>query len=108
MSGSMGRIAPDFTAQALHMMGLNMRELKAGMRTVYFTVVIALYLIISGGFWHARSNAFWESPTIQFLGQIRMIPDTLLIIGSGALLLFVLNAVTKLKPVEIKDGENFT
>lgn len=63
---------------------------------------------IKNGFWHARSNAFWENSTIQFLGQVRMVPDTLLIIGSAALLLFVLNAVIHLKPVQVKEGEQFT
>jgi nitric oxide reductase subunit B len=62
---------------------------------------------IQNGFWHARSNAFWQSGTIQFLGQIRMIPDTLIILGSGALLLFILRAIIRLKPVEIKPGEDF-
>jgi nitric oxide reductase subunit B len=62
---------------------------------------------IQNGFWHARSNDFWERGIIQFLGQIRMIPDTFIIIGAGAFLLFVLNALTKLKPVEIGDGDSF-
>ncbi len=62
---------------------------------------------IKYGFWHARSNAFWENDVIQILGQTRILPDFLIIIGSGALLLFMLKAVTKIKPVEIKSGEKF-
>lgn len=64
---------------------------------------------INNGFWHARSNAFWFRPVIQTLGQIRMIPDFFIIIpGAGGLLLFVLKAITKLKPVTVQPGEDFS
>lgn len=59
------------------------------------------------GFWHARSNDFWNDPIIQFIGQTRLIPDTMIILGSGALLLFMIKAVTRLKPASIKGGESF-
>jgi nitric oxide reductase subunit B len=62
---------------------------------------------IKYGFWHARSDAFWNKGVIQVIGQTRMLPDTLIIIGSGALLLFMIKAITKIKPVEIKSGEKF-
>jgi nitric oxide reductase subunit B len=62
---------------------------------------------IKYGFWHARSDAFWNKGVIQVIGQTRILPDFLIIIGSGALLLFMLKAITKLKPVEIKSGEKF-
>ncbi|MEW5908875.1 MAG: cbb3-type cytochrome c oxidase subunit I [Thermodesulfobacteriota bacterium] len=62
---------------------------------------------IKFGFWHARSNAFWEKPVIQILGQIRMLPDTLIIAGSAALLLFMLQAITKLKSATVKSGDTF-
>lgn len=62
---------------------------------------------IKYGFWHARSNAFWDKGVIKVIGQTRMLPDFFIIIGAGALLLFMLKAVTKIKPVEIKSGEEF-
>jgi nitric oxide reductase subunit B len=63
---------------------------------------------IANGFWHARSNAFWEREAVQVLGQIRMVPDLLIIIpGAGGLVLFMLNALTKLKPVSVKGGQSF-
>lgn len=62
---------------------------------------------IRHGFWHARSEAFWADGTVKFLGQVRMIPDTLIIIGAGALLIFVGIAITKLKPIKIQQGERF-
>jgi len=64
---------------------------------------------IQYGFWHARSAAFWDKPVIQVIGQIRMVPDFLIILpGAGGLLLFVLKALTKLKPVEVQAGESFS
>lgn len=63
---------------------------------------------IEFGFWHARSNGFWEQDIIQTLGNTRLVPDSLIILGSLALLLFMLKAMTKLKPVEISSGEDFS
>lgn len=63
---------------------------------------------MQNGFWHARTNAFWEKDIIMFLGQFRMVPDTLIIVpGAGGLLLFMLKAIRNLKPATIKDGEAF-
>jgi nitric oxide reductase subunit B len=59
---------------------------------------------LNNGFWHARSNAFWERDIIQLLGQTRMVPDTLIIIGAIALLLFMIKAMRYLKPVTIASG----
>lgn len=63
---------------------------------------------INYGFWHARSNEFWQQDSIQLLGQIRILPDTLIIIGAGALLLFMVLAIFNLKRVEVKSGATFT
>ena len=62
---------------------------------------------IKYGFWHARSDTFWAQPTVKFLGWIRLFPDTLIIIGAGALLIFMLKALTHLKSVEVNSGEAF-
>lgn len=63
---------------------------------------------IQHGFWHARSNAFWARDIIQIIGNTRLIPDTMIIIGSGAFLLFMLKAIGNLKKVTIKPGDSFT
>jgi nitric oxide reductase subunit B len=63
---------------------------------------------INNGFWHARSDVFWNREIIQLLGQIRMIPDTLIIIGAAGLALFMLKAMINLKPVSIQSGKAFT
>jgi len=60
------------------------------------------------GFWHARSDAFWQQDIIQTLGWIRLVPDTLVALGAVTLALFMLKAVMHLKPVEIQEGEAFT
>ncbi len=63
---------------------------------------------IQYGFWHARSDAFWFKDVIQVIGRTRMLPDLLIIFpGAGGLLLFMLRAITRLKPVEVQSGENF-
>ena len=62
---------------------------------------------LNNGFWHARSNDFWNQEIIQFLGQIRLIPDTLIIIGAVSLLIFMVKAMGHLKPVTIETGAPF-
>ena len=59
---------------------------------------------LNNGFWHARSNAFWERDIIQFLGNTRILPDSLIIIGAIALLIFMIKAMRYLKPVTIESG----
>lgn len=83
---------------------------NTGLAAMFIVTLLPVGLLqvfdnIKNGFWHARSEAFWSSDIVMFLGQVRMIPDTLIIIGSGALLLFVVIGITKLKPSRIKDGE---
>jgi len=63
---------------------------------------------IQYGFWHARSDAFWSKDVIQIIGQTRMIPDILIIIGAGSLFLFMLKAITRLKPVTVEPGQPFS
>ena len=63
---------------------------------------------IRHGLWHARSNAFWSKESIVFLGQLRLIPDTILIVcGAGGLLLFMLKAMMNLREAQVKSGEPF-
>ncbi len=62
---------------------------------------------INNGFWHARSNAFWNQEAIATLGQVRLLPDTLIIIGALALLLFMIKAIANLRPATVADGQAF-
>ncbi len=63
---------------------------------------------IQNGFWHARSSAFWSQDIIQVIGTTRMVPDFMIIIGSGAFLIFMLKAMGHLKKATIHTGDAFT
>ncbi len=53
------------------------------------------------GLWFARSAAFYELPKIQFLGNLRIIPDTILIVlGAFPLLYFLISTFPRLRKVE--------
>ncbi len=55
------------------------------------------------GLWHARSPEFYEQPLVRFIGQWRLIPDTFIILGCTALLLFVAKAIFSLKAATIPE-----
>ncbi|NOX57167.1 MAG: nitric-oxide reductase large subunit [Planctomycetes bacterium] len=57
------------------------------------------------GLWHARSEAFYERPLVEAIGQWRMIPDFIIIAGALCLVVFVVRAMQNLKPAEIMDGD---
>jgi nitric oxide reductase subunit B len=53
------------------------------------------------GLWFARSAAFYELPTVQILGNLRIIPDTILIVlGAFPLLYFLISTFPRLRAVE--------
>ncbi|MEI6810145.1 MAG: cbb3-type cytochrome c oxidase subunit I, partial [bacterium] len=88
-------------------------SMNIGLALMFILTLLPVGLIqvldnVQNGFWHARDNAFWHQSIIQTLGWIRLLPDTLVIIGAAALALFMLKAVMNLKPVEIKEGESFS
>lgn len=50
------------------------------------------------GLWHARSPEFYADPVVKFLGQVRIVPDTIIIVlGVLPLMLGVLYAAFNLK-----------
>ena len=58
------------------------------------------------GLWVAKSNAFFSLPIIKFLGNIRIIPDTIVIVaGAIPLLCFYILTLRNLKRAEIKDDQ---
>ena len=59
----------------------------------------------TNGLWHARSAEFYNLPLVQFIGQWRLIPDTIIILGALCLLTFVGKAMLNLKPVGIEEEE---
>lgn len=59
------------------------------------------------GMWYAKSSQFFDKPFVQFIGQIRMIPDLIIIfIGALPLAAFFLNAFINMKKPEVKDGQD--
>jgi nitric oxide reductase subunit B len=59
------------------------------------------------GLWMARSADFFERSIVLLLGNIRAIPDTLIIVlGVLPLAYFLITTYPHLKAVEIKDGES--
>ncbi|HID21227.1 MAG TPA: nitric-oxide reductase large subunit, partial [Planctomycetaceae bacterium] len=57
------------------------------------------------GLWHARSEAFYERPLVEAIGQWRIVPDLIIIAGALCLVTFVFRAMKHLKPAEIMDGD---
>ncbi|MBW7939441.1 MAG: cbb3-type cytochrome c oxidase subunit I, partial [Candidatus Omnitrophica bacterium] len=55
------------------------------------------------GLWHARSPEFYNLPLIKFIGEWRLIPDTIIILGALCLVIFVLKASMNLKPVGVAE-----
>jgi len=65
--------------------------------------VIASY---THGMWYAKSAQFFERPAIQLFGQLRLIPDLIIIVlGAFPLGIFFLRAYFNMKKPEIKGGE---
>ena len=59
------------------------------------------------GLWFARSSEFYNKGAVQILGQLRMIPDTIIIIfGAVPLFLFLVKTYSKLKPIKFKEEED--
>jgi nitric oxide reductase subunit B len=58
------------------------------------------------GMWYAKSSAFFDRPIVQFIGQIRMVPDLMIIVlGAFPLAAFFLRAFVNMKPAQVKGGE---
>jgi nitric oxide reductase subunit B len=65
--------------------------------------VVQAYTI---GLWSAKSDAFFSTPVVQFLGQIRIVPDLVIILlGAVPLALFMLLSLRNFRKAEVHDGE---
>lgn len=59
------------------------------------------------GLWFARSSEFYDSGIVQVLGQLRLLPDTIIIVlGAIPLFIFLIKTYPKLKPVGFAAGED--
>lgn len=58
------------------------------------------------GLWLAKSSQFFDRPIVQLLGQIRIVPDTVIILlGAVPLLIFYVISLRHLKPVEVREDQ---
>ncbi|MFQ5808970.1 MAG: nitric-oxide reductase large subunit [Armatimonadota bacterium] len=68
--------------------------------------ILELIESYASGLWVAKSAEFFNRPAIQFLGQIRIVPDTVIILlGAVPLALFLFTSIRNLKKPEVGDGE---
>jgi nitric oxide reductase subunit B len=59
------------------------------------------------GLWMARDASFFEKPLVSLLGQLRIIPDTIIIVlGVLPLVYFLFRTYPHLKAQEIKEEES--
>lgn len=90
---------------------LSFYGLNVGLFTMFLFTLLPVGIlqtldVYNYGAWYGKSAAFFNKPIIQFIGQIRMIPDTIIIVlGAFPLALFFLKAFFNMKPAQVKDGE---
>ncbi|MEW6746213.1 MAG: cbb3-type cytochrome c oxidase subunit I [Planctomycetota bacterium] len=91
----------------LSFFGLNGGLLLMVFGTLFPVGIIQAWTSFEEGLWVARDPSFFERASVVFFGQIRMIPDAIIIVlGVLPLTYFLLSTYRRLKPVEIKEGES--
>lgn len=87
--------------------GLNIGLFLMAFVTLLPVGLMQAWVSFKDGLWAARSADFFELGSIYFLGSIRAIPDTIIIVfGVLPLVYFLLKTYPHLKAIEIKDGES--
>ncbi len=87
--------------------GLNIGLMAMSFLALFPIGVAQLKVSVTKGLWYARSAEFYQGSTVQTLGQIRIIPDLVIIIlGALPLLVFLLVTFAHLKPATVKGGES--
>lgn len=85
--------------------GLNLGLAAMSFLTLLPVGILEMVRCYSRGLWAAKSNEFFSQPIIQTLGQIRIIPDTMIILfGAVPLALFLITSVRNLKRAEVPEG----
>ncbi|CAG0967643.1 MAG: cbb3-type cytochrome c oxidase subunit I [Candidatus Methanoperedens sp.] len=106
-----GIVKPEFWDERpikLSFWALNAGFLIMSLGTLFLAGLLQLGYTTSatGGVWYARSPEFFNSPTFQLLGSLRIIPDTLIIVfGVLPLLYFLVTTITRRKEATIKEEE---
>jgi len=87
--------------------GLNGGLFIMTMFTLFPVGIAQAWTSYKEGLWVARDAAFFERPLVSFLGQIRIIPDTVIIVlGVLPLVYFLFKTFSHLKASEIAEEES--
>lgn len=92
---------------AVSFWGLNGGLLVMTLTTLFPVGIAQAWTSYKEGLWVARDAGFFERPFVALLGQLRIIPDTVIIvIGILPLAWFLFKTFPHLKAPEIGDGES--
>lgn len=87
--------------------GLNIGLASMALVTLFPVGVVQAWVSFREGLWAARSAEFFNDGFVAFLGQIRLVPDSIIILfGVLPLAYFLFTTYPKLKPVQIEEGES--
>ncbi len=92
---------------AVSFWGLNGGLLLMTLTTLLPVGIAQVWTSYKEGLWMARDASFFERPLVAFLGQFRIVPDTIIIVfGVLPLAYFLFRTFPHLKAQEIKEGES--
>ena len=92
---------------AISFWGLNGGLLAMTFITLFPVGIAQAWTSYKEGLWVARDASFFERPLVMLLGQLRMIPDTVIIVvGVLPLVWFLFTTFRHLKAKQIADGES--
>ncbi|MBW1961341.1 MAG: cbb3-type cytochrome c oxidase subunit I [Deltaproteobacteria bacterium] len=87
--------------------GLNGGLFLMTMGTLLPIGAMQVWTSFKNGLWVARSASFFERGVVSIIGNLRVIPDVIIIVlGVIPLAYFLLTTYPKLKAIEIKEGES--
>ena len=87
--------------------GLNGGLLTMVLVTLFPIGIAQAWTSYRQGLWMARDASFFERPLVALLGQLRIVPDTVIIVlGVLPLVYFLFKTFPHLKAQEIKEGES--
>jgi nitric oxide reductase subunit B len=91
----------------LSFLGLNGGLFLLAMGTLLPIGAMQAWISFTDGLWVARSADFFEKEAVTLLGNLRVIPDLMIIVlGVLPLAYFLITTYPRLKAVEIKDDES--
>jgi nitric oxide reductase subunit B len=92
---------------AISFWGLNGGLLALTLLTLFPVGIAQAWTSYKEGLWVARDVSFFERPFVSLFGQLRMIPDTVIIVlGVLPLVYFLFRTFPHLKAKQIADGES--